>query len=99
MATKLMTKGQIVTYFAEKFELPKKAVNAMFEELASLAGKETKKTGAFVLPGVGKFVKSQRKARIGRNPATGEPIKIAAKTVVKMRLAKAFKEAVVPTKK
>jgi len=98
MAKKPMTKGQIVGFLAEKEGLSKKAVAAIFDDLAALAASETKKAGAFVLPGVGKTVLSKRKARIGRNPATGEEIKIPAKTVVKMRIAKAFKEAVIPPK-
>ncbi|MDP8223049.1 MAG: HU family DNA-binding protein [Candidatus Lernaella stagnicola] len=100
MATpkKPMTKAQITAYFAEKFELPKKSAAAILEELAALAVSETKKMGAFTIPGVGKLSKTRRKARKGRNPATGEPIKIPAKTVVKMRLAKAFKDGVVPPK-
>ena len=57
---------------------------------------ETKKNGVFVLPGIGRLVKSNRKARMGRNPATGEAIKIPAKTVVKFRVAKAAKDAIVP---
>jgi len=96
---KPMTKSQIVTHFAQKFDLPKKAAAAIIEEMAALAVAETKKLGAFTLPGVGKSVLSKRKARMGFNPATGEQIKIPAKTVVKMRLAKAFKEAIVPPKK
>jgi len=95
MAKKPMTKSQIVGYFAKKFELSKKAAGAMIEEVAALAVAETKKSGAFVLPGIGKLVKVNRKARMGRNPATGEAIKIPAKTVVKMRVAKACKEAIV----
>ncbi|KPK90291.1 MAG: DNA-binding protein [Deltaproteobacteria bacterium SM23_61] len=95
MAKKPMTKSQIVGYFAKKFEVSKKAAAAMIDELAALAVAETKKSGAFVLPGVGKLVKVNRKARMGRNPATGEAIKIPAKTVVKMRVAKACKEAIV----
>jgi DNA-binding protein HU-beta len=71
----------------------------MLETLASAAVSETKKNGQFVLPGIGKLVKSQRKARMGRNPQTGESIKIPAKTVVKFRVAKAAKEAVVPPKR
>jgi len=90
-----MTKSQIVGYFAKKFEVSKKAAAAMIEEVAALAIAETKKSGVFVLPGVGKLVKVNRKARMGRNPATGEAIKIPAKTVVKMRVAKACKEAIV----
>jgi DNA-binding protein HU-beta len=95
MAKKPMTKSQIVGYFAKKFEVSKKAAAAMIDEVAALAVAETKKSGAFVLPGVGKLVKVNRKARMGRNPATGEAIKIPAKTVVKMRVAKACKEAIV----
>ena len=95
MAKKPMTKSQIVGYFAKKFEVSKKAAAAMIEEVAALAIAETKKSGAFVVPGIGKLVKVNRKARMGRNPATGEAIKIPAKTVVKMRVAKACKEAIV----
>ncbi len=98
MAKKPMTKSQIVAYFAKKFEVSKKAAAAMIEEVAALAIAETKKSGAFVLPGIGKLVKVNRKARMGRNPATGEAIKIPAKTVVKMRVAKACKEAIVGKK-
>ncbi len=94
-----MTKSQIVSHFAEKFELPKKKVVAILDHVAGLAVSETKKAGSFVIPGIGKIVLSKRKARMGRNPATGEAIKIPAKTVVKMRVAKAMKDAVVPPKK
>ena len=69
------------------------------DELPLLAVSETKKTGSFTLPGIGKLVLVKRKARMGRNPATGEAIKIPAKTVVKMRVAKAAKDAIVPGKK
>jgi len=96
---KPMTKAQIVTYFATKFDMPKKAAAAILEELAMLAAKETKRCGSFTIPGIGKLSKTRRKARWGRNPATGEKIKIAAKTVVKARISKACKEAVVPPKK
>jgi DNA-binding protein HU-beta len=99
MAKKPMTKSQIINHFAEKFEMPKKTAASIIEEVAALAIAETKKSGSFTLPGVGKLVMSKRKARIGRNPATGESIKIPAKTVVKMRMAKALKEAIVPPKK
>ncbi len=98
-AKKAMTKGQITTHFAEKFDLSKKAALSMIDEMAALAITETRKIGSFVLPGIGKLVLSRRKARVGRNPATGEEIKIPAKTVVKMRIAKACKEAIVPAKK
>jgi DNA-binding protein HU-beta len=99
MAKKPMTKAQIVSYFAGKFEIPKKTAAAMLDEVAGLAVAETKKAGSFTIPGVGKLVVSKRKARMGRNPATGEAIKIPAKTVVKMRVAKACKDAIVPPKK
>ena len=96
---KLMTKGQIVTHFAGRFEISKKAAASIIDEYATLAIAETKKKGVFVLPGIGRSVLVKRKARKGRNPATGEAIKIPAKTVVKIRPAKAFKEAIVPSKK
>ena len=96
---KLMTKGQTVNHFAGKFEISKKAAASIVEEYAALAIAETRKKGAFVLPGIGKSVLVKRKARKGRNPATGETINIPAKTVVKIRPAKAFKESIVPSKK
>ena len=98
MAKKPMTKSQSVSHFAGKFELSKKTASAILEEVAALAVSETKKTGSFTLPGIGKLVLVKRKARMGRNPATGATIKIPAKTVVKMRIAKAAKEAIVPAK-
>jgi DNA-binding protein HU-beta len=96
---KPITKSQIVAHFAEKFELSKKAASSIIDEMAMLAIAETKKAGVFTFPGIGKLVLSKRKARKGRNPATGEEINIPAKTVVKMRIAKACKEAIVPPKK
>ena len=96
---KLMTKTQVVAHLAETAELPKKTVVSILETLVALATKETKTTGQFVFPGLGKSVKAARKARVGRNPQTGEAIKIPAKTVVRFRLAKAFKDAIVPPKK
>ena len=99
MAKKPMTKSQVVSYFAGKFEISKKNSAAILEEVAALAVSETKKAGSFTLPGIGKLVLVKRKARMGRNPATGEAIKIPAKTVVKMRVAKAAKEAIVPGRK
>ena len=95
MATvKPLTKAQVVTQLAEKMSMTKKAAGEVLDALAVLACKETKKKGSFVLPGFGKLVKVQRAARIGRNPATGEAIKIKAKTVVKFRIAKACKDAI-----
>lgn len=96
---KLMTKGQVVSHFAETFEVSKKVAASVIDEMAELAIVETKKKGAFVLPGIGKSVLVKRKARKGRNPQTGKEIKIPAKTVVKIRPAKAFKEAIVPSKR
>jgi len=96
---KPLTKAQIVSYFAKKFDLSKKVASSVIEEMSALAIAETKKAGAFTFPGVGKLVLVRRKARVGRNPATGEPINIPAKTVVKMRIAKTCKEAIVPPKK
>ncbi len=94
-----MTKAQLVALIAEKADLTKAAANGIFELLAETAVSETKKKGQFVIPGIGKTVKSHRKARKGRNPQTGTTIKIPAKTVVKFRVAKAFKDAVVPPAK
>ena len=99
MAKKPMTKAQIVTHFAEKFELAKRTASEIVDEMASLSVSETKKAGSFTIPGVGKLVLRKRKARKGRNPATGESINIPAKTVVKMRITKACKEAIVPVKR
>jgi DNA-binding protein HU-beta len=95
----MMTKSQVVAHLADKAEIPKKTAAAILVELVTLATKEAKRSGQFVIPGLGKAVKANRKARTGRNPQTGEPIQIPAKTVVKFRLAKAFKDAVVPPKK
>ena len=96
---KVMTKGQIVAHFAGKFEISKRAAASMIEEYAAVAIAETKKKGVFVLPGIGKSVLVKRKAGMGRNPATGKAIKIPAKTVVRIRPAKAFREGIVPSKK
>ncbi len=89
-----MTKSVLVSTLSEKTGLSKKDVSALFDALSAVAYKEVKKVGEFVVPGFGKLVKAKRKARTGVNPATGEKIKIAAKTVVKFRLAKAAKDAV-----
>ena len=89
-----MTQTEIVNALADKSGLKKTEVKSLFDEIAMLAAQEVKKNGEFTLPGFGKLVKATRKAREGRNPATGEPIKIAAKTTVKFRLGKAMKDAV-----
>src|SRR5271167_1654344 len=94
-----MTKTQLVRHIAEKHELSNKQVAELLESFADIAIKETKKNGVFVLPGLGRLKKSARKARIGRNPQTGEPIKIPAKTVVKFYVGKSVKDAIAPAKK
>ena len=93
-----MTKTQVIRYMAEQMEVPPKQVAGFFNLLIETATTQTRKLGEFTIPGLGKLVKAQRAARIGRNPATGEAIKIKAKTTVKFRLAKAAKDAVVPPK-
>jgi len=94
---KALTKSQIMAALAEKCEVPKKKAAEMVDVLVQLAYKEAK--NGFTLPGLGKLVLVNRKARVGRNPATGETIKIPAKKVVKFRVAKAAKDAIVPPKK
>lgn len=89
-----MTKSQILAGLAESSGLSKKDVVTLMDKLVELAYVEVKKSGEFVVPGIGKLVKVNRKARQGRNPATGATIQIPAKTVVKFRVAKAAKEAV-----
>ena len=89
-----MTQTQIIAALAEKTNVSKKEAKEFLVSVADLAHKETKKNGEFTLPGLGKMVKQKRKARTGRNPATGEAIKIPAKTVLKFRIAKAAKDAV-----
>jgi DNA-binding protein HU-beta len=96
---KKLTQAQVVAALAEKTDTSKKDVKGMLEALADLAVAETKRSGVCIIPGIGRLVRSDRKARLGRNPATGETIKIPAKKVVKFRLAKAAKDAIVPPKK
>ena len=98
-AKKPMTKTQLIQHFADKFELTKAGAKAIIEEFAEVAVAQTKKVGEFTIPGIGKLVKQKRKARKGHNPATGEAIRIPAKTVVKMRIQKVCKEGIVPPKK
>jgi DNA-binding protein HU-beta len=96
---KIMTKSAVVSHLADKSGLTKKQVAGLVEEVHNLAVKEAKKNGAFVFPGIGKVVLVNRKARMGRNPQTGEPIKIAAKRVVRIRAVKALKDAVLGGRK
>jgi len=94
-----MTKAQLVRLLAEKIEVSNKQSAALLENLAEVAIAQTKKNGVFVLPGIGRLKKVQRKARMGRNPQTGEALKIKAKTAAKFYLAKAVKDAIAPPKK
>jgi len=89
---KAMTKSQIMSALAEKCEMSKKDVARVVEALVQLSYKEAK--NGFTVPGLGKLVVVDRKARWGRNPATGEKIRIPAKRVLKFRIAKAAKDAV-----
>ena len=89
---KPMTKAQIIDRLAKKTDLTKKQTAQFLEELAALAYKEAKK--GFTLPGLGKLVVARRKARMGRNPATGESIRIPAKRALKFRIAKVAKDAI-----
>ncbi len=98
MAT-TMTKTQLVRLMAEKIQITNKQSAAYLEALADLAVNQAKKTGVFVVPGLGRLKKVQRKARTGRNPQTGEAIKIKAKTTAKFYVAKAVKDAIAPSKK
>jgi DNA-binding protein HU-beta len=99
MAATKMTQTQLVRALAEKTEVSNKVAKAFLEHLANTAIAEVKKNGMFVVPGLGRLVRVERKARMGRNPATGEQIKIAAKKVVKFRVAKSAKDSIVPPKK
>ena len=93
---KAMTKSQIADHLAGKSGVTKKTATELLDNLAALSYKEAK--NAFTLPGIGKLVLSHRKARVGRNPQTGEPIKIPAKKVVKFRVAKAAKDSILGKK-
>ena len=93
---KPMSKSATIAHLAQKTNLTKKQVVDVFEQLEELAIKEAR--NIFVLPHFGRLVLANRKARMGRNPATGEEIKIPAKRVVKFRLAKSIKDAVLGKK-
>jgi DNA-binding protein HU-beta len=93
---KPLTKAQLTACMAEKTGLSKKQIGEILERLAETAYSEAKR--GFTIPGIGKLVVTKRKARLGRNPATGEQIKIPAKTVLKFRIAKACKDAVIGVK-
>ena len=89
-----MGKSELFSHFAERFEMKRTQAREYFDELTQLAEKELKRSGEFVLPGMVKLVVQKRKARMGRNPATGETIQIPAKRVLKFRIAKQAKDAV-----
>ena len=94
-----MTKTELQVALAVSSQTNKKTAGVFLDTLCNLAHKETKKNGEFVLPGFGKLVKQKRKARSGFNPKTQQKIKIPAKTVVKFRVAKAAKDAILGVKK
>jgi len=89
-----MGKSELFSHFAERFEVKRTQAREYFDELTQLAEKELKRSGEFVLPGMVKLVVQKRKARMGRNPATGEAIKIKASKKVAFRAAKDLKEAI-----
>ena len=89
-----MGKTQLFAHFSEKFDMKRSDVRDFFDELQQLSEEQLKGSGEFTLPGMVKLVKQDRAARMGRNPATGEQIQIQAKTVVKARIAKQLKDAV-----
>ena len=93
-----VTKTQIIAKIADDADITKVQAKAALESLVAQAYKGAKSKDGFTIPGIGKLIKVRRKARMGRNPATGEQIKIAAKTVLKFRIAKAAKDAIVPAK-
>ncbi|MBX4204898.1 MAG: HU family DNA-binding protein [Candidatus Doudnabacteria bacterium] len=89
-----MTKSEVLNAVAEKTGKSRKEVAEFLDVVVNLAYEEAKKSGEFTIPGLGKLLKKHRDARMGRNPATGEQIKIPAKTVVKFRVAKAAKDSI-----
>src|SRR6202022_4166614 len=89
-----MTKTELQTAIAEATQTDKRTAGVFLDTLSAIAYKDTKKNGEFVVPGFGKLVKQKRKARTGFNPKTQQKIKIPAKTVVKFRVAKVAKDAV-----
>src|SRR5437763_15487509 len=93
-----MGKSELFSHFADRGEVKRTQAREYFDELMTMAEKELKRSGEFVLPGMVKRVVQKRKARMGRKPATGEAIKIPAKTVVKARIAKQLKDTVLPKK-
>lgn len=93
-----MGKSELFSHFAERFDIKRAQAREFFDELQQLSESELKRSGEFSLPGVVKLVVQSRKARTGRNPATGESIQIPAKTVVKARIAKQIKDSVLSSR-
>lgn len=89
------TKSEIIARIAEDAEIDKKQAKAALESLVAISYAGAKTPNGFTIPGIGKLIKVRRKARDGRNPATGEKIRIKAKTVLKFRIAKAAKDSVI----
>lgn len=98
MATKSLTKAALLEELATTIGVGKREASAFLDALLAIVYRETKKKGEFTLPGLGKLVKTKRKARKGINPKTGESIRIAASTAVKLRVAKAAKDAIIGAK-
>ncbi len=96
---KRISKSELVRSMAEKLEIPNRQLAGIFDLLAQTAVEETRSNGEFTIPGIGKLVRAERKARVGRNPQTGEAINIGAKTTVKFRVSKTVKDTISPPKK
>jgi DNA-binding protein HU-beta len=97
--SRAITKSELAAHLAGKFNLSKKAANEVLDELAAVAVAQTRKVGAFTLPGIGKLVKAHQAPRVGRNPMTGQTIKLPAKTAVKFHIAKAAQDEILGAKK
>ena len=91
-----MTQTQLVKEVALSAGIANKAAKQILETIASIAVRETKKNGVFVVPGIGRLVRVERKARMGRNPVTGEAVQLPAKKTIRFRIAKAVRDAAVP---
>ncbi len=94
-----MTKAQLLQLIADSTDTDKRTAAFFLDAITDIAYKSTRKDGEFILPGIGKLTKQKRKARLGRNPKTGASIKIPAKTVVKFRISKTAKDAILGVKK
>lgn len=99
MANNVVTKADLISAIAEKAEITKAQAKVAYEEFLAFTYKNSKAKEGFTVPGLGKFIIGERKARMGRNPATGEEIKIPKAKILKFRVAKAAKDAVIPPKK